>query len=323
MGKLIYILSFGHSGSTLLDLTLGTHSKMLSTGELMFLPFNLQRSLNAEYPIEDGSRCSCHLKYLDCPVWSETLKRIVSNTGDTSIRENPLLGFDMSFLRDQDFLAKGRLLDRIKKLLLLSAPEFSTRGIQNSLSLMNNWDVIDTLSEVSGEEYIVDSSKDVFRLFHFLRYRPKDVKVVVNIRSPFGVANSYRKQGRRTKAAAQQWLRYYQSVIRVLKKFEIDPFLVNYDSLCEDPIGVRRAVLQYLDIADDGLTEVVINRGDHHMALGNGMRFKDGIRIRADDAWRELFPLEYKRLVTGYLENRIEALGGLITSKQKVELLSL
>jgi hypothetical protein len=296
---------------------------MLSTGELMFLPFNLQRSLNAEYPIEDGSRCSCHLKYLDCPVWSETLKRIVSNTGDTSIRDNPLLGFDMSFLRDQDFFARGRLTDRIRKWLLLHAPEFPTRGIRNPSSLMNNWSVIDTLSEVSGEEYVVDSSKDVFRLFHFLRHRRNDVKVVVNIRSPFGVVNSYRKQGRSAQSAVQQWLSYYRSVIRVIEKFSIDPFLVNYGSLCEDPIAVRRAVLQYLDIADDGLDEVVINRGDHHMALGNGMRFKDGIRIRADNAWREVLPLEDKKLVTGYLENRIEALGGLITSKQKVELLSL
>jgi hypothetical protein len=323
MGKLIYILSFGHSGSTLLDLTLGTHPQMLSTGELMFLPFNLQRSLNAEYPITDGSRCSCHSKYLDCSVWTETIQRIVSKTGDTSIRDNPLKGFDMSFLRDQDFFAKGRTLDRIRKWLLLSAPEASTRGIQNASSLVNNWNVIDVLSEVLGAEYIVDSSKDVFRLFHFLRYRPNDVKVVVNVRSPFGVVNSYRKQGRSATVVIKHWLRYYQSVIRVLEKFGIDPFLVNYGSLCEDPIGARRSVLRSLDIADDGLDEVIINQGQHHMALGNGMRFKDGIRIRADDAWRELFPLEDKRLVTGYLENRIEALGGLITSKQKVELLSL
>lgn len=76
MGKLIYILSFGHSGSTLLDLTLGTHPEMLSTGELMFLPFNLQRSLQAEYPIADGSRCSCHLKYEDCPIWSRVIDRV-------------------------------------------------------------------------------------------------------------------------------------------------------------------------------------------------------------------------------------------------------
>ena len=119
MGKLIYILSFGHSGSTLLDLTLGTHSKMLSTGELMFLPFNLQRSLNAEYPIENGSRCSCHLKYLDCPVWSQVIDRICKESGDFAIKEQPEKFFDMSFFRDQDFFARGRLLDRIGKLLLL------------------------------------------------------------------------------------------------------------------------------------------------------------------------------------------------------------
>jgi hypothetical protein len=323
MGKLIYILSFGHSGSTLLDLTLGTHPQMLSSGELMFLPYNLQRSLNAEYPITDGSRCSCHLKYLGCSVWSETIKRIVSKTGDTSIRDNPLQGFDMAFLRDQDFFAKGRIFDRARKWLLLSAPEFSTRGIKSSSSLVNNWNVIDTLSEVSGREYIVDSSKDVFRLLHFLRYRPDDIKVVVNIRSPFGVVNSYRKQGRSIQSAVRQWFRYYKSVVRVLELFRINPFLVNYGSFCEDPIGVSRALLEQLKIVDDELSEVVIRRGAHHMALGNGMRFQDEIRVRADNAWKDVLSFEDKEFVLGYLEKRIGTISSLISSEQEAELLSV
>ena len=322
MGKLVYILSFGHSGSTLLDLTLGTHPQMLSTGELMFLPFNLQRSLTAEYPISDGSRCSCHLKYLDCPVWSETIEQIVLKTGDISIRDNPLRGFDMSFLRDQDFFASGKLADRIRKWLILAVPEVSTRCIQNSFSLKNNWDVIDTLAECSGKKYIVDSSKDVFRLFHFLRYRPQDIKVVVNIRSPFGVVNSYRKQGRSAESAVKQWLRYYRSAVRLCRQFDIDPFLVNYGSLCEDPIAVRRAVLQYLNVADDGMDELVINRGGHHMALGNGMRFQDEIRIRADDAWKTVLPPADKKITVNYLKKRIDTLSSLISTKQKNALLS-
>lgn len=323
MGKLIYILSFGHSGSTLLDLALGTHPSMLSTGELMFLPFNLKRSLHAEYPIGDGSRCSCHLKYLDCPVWSKVIERVCEETGNLSMRESPEKDFDMSFLRSQDFFARGMLGDRIRKLSLLYLPDWMTRSIKNIRSLDNNWRVIDALSAVSGKDYVVDSSKDVFRLLHFLRYRPEDIKVVVNIRSPFGVVNSYRKQGRSASQAVRQWLYYYSLVIRVLRRFEVDPYVVDYGTLCREPIETRSDVLKYLGVCDDGLKELVIERGDHHMALGNGMRFQEQIRVKADEAWRKRLSEADKQYVAKYLGRRITALSDLVSHEQQLELLSL
>lgn len=323
MGKLVYILSFGHSGSTLLDLVLGTHPSMLSTGELMFLPFNLERSLNAEYPIEDGSRCSCHLKYLDCPIWSKVIERVCEESGGSSMRESPERGFDMSFLRDQDFFARGRLVDRIRKLSLLRLPDWMTRGIKNVKSLENNWRVIDALSDVSGKEYVIDSSKDVFRLLHFLRYRPNDAQVIVNVRSPFGVVNSYSKQGRPASQAVRQWLHYYSSVIRVLNRFGMQPFVVDYGSLCRAPVDMRNRVLTHLGVPNDGLEELVISKGGHHMALGNGMRFQPEIRVRADEAWRESLSSEDKEYVLEYLSKRITVLSDLVSPEQQLKLLSL
>jgi hypothetical protein len=39
--KIIFIISAGHSGSTLLDLLIGTLPSVVSTGELIWLPWQI------------------------------------------------------------------------------------------------------------------------------------------------------------------------------------------------------------------------------------------------------------------------------------------
>ncbi len=65
MTKYVYICSSGYSGSTLLDLILGSHSLIESLGEISHLPKNI--SLN--------SNCSCGEPILECYYW----KKILSN----------------------------------------------------------------------------------------------------------------------------------------------------------------------------------------------------------------------------------------------------
>ena len=64
----VYICSAGHSGSTLLDLLLGSHSKATSLGEVTHLPKNL--ALN--------TLCACGAAVRSCDFW----QRIVRALGD-------------------------------------------------------------------------------------------------------------------------------------------------------------------------------------------------------------------------------------------------
>jgi hypothetical protein len=53
-----YITSSGHSGSTLLDVLISSHSSVVSVGEIMRLR------------VAPGVRCSCAAKYvMECPFW--------------------------------------------------------------------------------------------------------------------------------------------------------------------------------------------------------------------------------------------------------------
>ena len=78
MTKCVYICSAGHSGSTLLDLLLGTHTKVASLGEISHLPKNI--SLN--------TICTCGEPVQSCQLWKEVLNRISYSIG-VDIRINP------------------------------------------------------------------------------------------------------------------------------------------------------------------------------------------------------------------------------------------
>lgn len=68
--KVIYIAGRGHSGSTLLDLLIGSHSRVVGLGEM--------RHLNAP----DPSLCSCArgVRVRDCPFWAEVAARVAEDS---------------------------------------------------------------------------------------------------------------------------------------------------------------------------------------------------------------------------------------------------
>src|SRR5690606_31136679 len=59
--KVVYIVGAGHSGSTLLDLILGTHSRIESVGEI--------KRLERLYSGGKGSGCTCGEPFTACAYW--------------------------------------------------------------------------------------------------------------------------------------------------------------------------------------------------------------------------------------------------------------
>ena len=74
--KVIYIAGNGHSGSTLLDIVLGTNRDCFSAGELTFIT---RDSIMEEY-------CSCNKKIPDCDLWSEIINKW-NSTRNISLEE--------------------------------------------------------------------------------------------------------------------------------------------------------------------------------------------------------------------------------------------
>lgn len=90
MTKIIYIAGLGHSGTTLLDLALGTSSNVVGLGELKRLMQNHTRDKNLK------SVCSCGKRGNECRVWSELGSLL--NTDEADIDK---VGLVVDFLKEK------------------------------------------------------------------------------------------------------------------------------------------------------------------------------------------------------------------------------
>lgn len=77
MTKYVYITSCGHSGSTLLDLLLGAHSKSFSIGEIKQWERYIKNDLN----------CCCNEKVVQCSFWQEVRKDILKKKRKRSFQD--------------------------------------------------------------------------------------------------------------------------------------------------------------------------------------------------------------------------------------------
>jgi hypothetical protein len=71
--RVVYIASLGHSGSTLLDLILGTHSSVVGLGEVGRA---VEATATTDAAQSHGTVCSCGYLADDCRFWGKLLPRI-------------------------------------------------------------------------------------------------------------------------------------------------------------------------------------------------------------------------------------------------------
>jgi hypothetical protein len=165
--RIVYVASVAHSGSTLLDLVLGSHSQLESCGELKVL--SSARQAKRERVLSDRCVCGAPTK-LACDVWREVDRRLAASIGCG------LHQIDVEARDDATFVLHNRAL-------------------------------FDALAEVGGAPWLVDSSKSVRRLARLLVCGEFDVRPLHLTRSPYGVANSHRRKGRSLADGALRYTR--------------------------------------------------------------------------------------------------------------------
>ncbi|MEM7396465.1 MAG: hypothetical protein AAF492_29385, partial [Verrucomicrobiota bacterium] len=150
---IIYITSFSHSGSTLLDLLISSHHAVTSMGEAKVLSrIGSSRRRKAELPPLEKRRCACGERTPDCPFWTDVDR----------------------YLQSHHELELSRL-----ELYHEDAEEFRR----------HNQSLFEAVSAVSQCHYLVDLSKDLGRLRR-LREAGFDVRPIHLVRSPHGVVFS-------------------------------------------------------------------------------------------------------------------------------------
>ena len=305
--KVLYIMGYGRSGSTLLDIVLGNHPGIEGVGELAVLPHS---GLFAG-PITRSSVCSCGRTVAECPFWSAVRREWVARVGEEGIERYPKL--------QSAFEHNKRWPRLLRERLLPSAPYKTYARYTEAL--------YGAIRTVSGKDVIVDSSKRPLRTFTLSGMPGVDLRVVHLVRDGRGVVASRKKAFKKDEAAgvardipgrpALTSILLWTGINLVSEavRLRLDPekvVWVRYESFVEDPKGELARIGRVAGIDLSGLAERVAlgePMAASHQVGGNRLRMaRGGVRLRPDaGSWRNaLSPRERRlfRLLAGWLTRR-------------------
>lgn len=278
----LYIAGYGRSGSTVLDVLLGGHPRVVSVGELVFL--------GSDWQCEDR-RCACGERYVNCPFW----KGLFEDTREVNALEQVVPDFEHRH-------ALPRLLLDAHSEQKKREYRYRTRRLYEYIARQGDADII------------VDSSKSgryaAGRFWALRQVAGLDVHVLHLVRDGRSVLRSVTEKG--TNWAAEG----YRKEKRLLAtRTTIGWILANgltwvlgtaldgnrYRRVrFEDLLAHPESVLQKIGyFADLDLSSVIarISSGQSfsvgHNVGGNRVRHKDSIQLRQRDGknqnpWREL-----------------------------------
>lgn len=154
--------------------------------------------------------------------------------------------------------------------------------------------------------WLVDSSKDPYRLAWLARSRAMDLRVIHLVRNPFGFVNSELNnepplRQHRTRLAlrkAMVWNVHNELLLRTRRNLPPGTStLVRYEDLARDTESVLKATADRFGLPFDGTSiDDFWRRAQSHALGGNPMRHRrQGIRL--DERWRQQLSQQERRVI--------------------------
>jgi hypothetical protein len=254
----IMLVGEGHSGSTLLDLVMDSHSQILGVGEIS----HYSRSLNHK------GLCSCKKELSRCDFWNKVFK-----------------GIDYKYLH---------LFFRNKKDFILNRKEFyyysnGNKKLDTKKYLEETGKLYKNALEVSGKKIIFDSSKITDRVELIAQSDIFDVLIVHLVRDGRGVAYSNVKLGRNAIFFMKKWMMVnLKTELVKFRNKNICHCFILYEDFVENPQTIIKHILQKIDL-DFELNMLNFRSGDHHQIGGNfNLRIlKKNQDIILDQSWKD------------------------------------
>jgi hypothetical protein len=295
--KLIYILGFARSGTTVLGNLLGEVEGFVHVGELCRL---WRRAAFAR------DRCGCEKKMVDCPLWSRVIPDAFARLEGRGKRALPL----------EECVAEGwrrqQEADKSTTVLGLVGGKEASPELRSYADLMSG--VLREIAQASGTRVIVDSSKLIkpsAYVNHMDGVHPYFIHLVRDSRG--SVLSRQRKKAprrgevavlrtRTTAADCFRWSRI-NAIASLLGRNGVPRLALHYEDFVSDPSGTLGTILKWigeptraLPVGEDGTAKFGVN----HTVSGNRNRFRTGeIRFVLDDGWKHTLRLRDYLLITG------------------------
>ncbi len=284
---LIYILSTGRSGSTLLDVLLGAQPECWTLGEFQLLDIGVGRQM----------QCGCHSQLSRCDFWGPIVDRVRQ-----SLRFP--LGYFRSGRHPNGKVVRWGLLPSI----LTGGPLPFQRPAAEAYA-QSNLAALDEAKYAAEQHkgkisWLVDASKDPYRLLWLQASGYFDIRVVHLIRRPEGfVANMMRSADVSGPAAvvkyAGRWLVDNVIALTLLWRMFWPETVrtIHYEDLAADPEGVIGDLCAWLDVPFDGDRTQSTRYQINHGVAGNRPRW-DALAVNFEEVWRVTMPSFHRKLIS-------------------------
>lgn len=259
--KIALVISVSHSGSTILDLTLGAHPEIVGAGEI----FNFGARWRAD--VQAGLRmpCVCGVDVSECELWGAVVagaKNCASPEESIRITYQELTG------RFRELWPNDVLLDSSKKLesipLIRELPDVDLR-------------VLLVVRDVRGW---MASARDR----HEKRYRKRTASADL---SPWTRATRRlgKIRSRSPITLAREWDARNRRYLEKLEEWDVPFQIVPYERLCFHTDDMLTEIADFLDV--EPLTSLSPANTGSHVVNGNGVRLYPERRARLsyDTRW--------------------------------------
>jgi hypothetical protein len=304
----LYICGAGHSGSTLLDMLLGCHSKVASLGEISNLPMDWATN----------NRCTCGKHVRECELWTGVVGELSAKLGINAAIDPYALNLGPIYAAVGDkrvtngfYLARRRVVSALHLLELhfqaLGILRLPLRKVYSGLA--NTLELYELVGSKLGADWVVDSSKVYTRAVSLYRMAPDRMKIILLIRDGRAVYCSMRKRNFSRRFSLNAWYAVFLRALPLIDKHVDagDVITVKYESLASDPARELKRICDFAGLEfEPGMLDLKSKL--HHNINGNDMRFATASEIRLDTKWRSALDadeLAYFEGHAGWLNNKL------------------
>lgn len=291
--KIIYILSSGHSGSTLINSITSTSSNVFSVGEIKFLKEWLYKDFiyvkKPKFFKDDYFKCDCGEYIKNCRFWSSVIQNYDMDY---------FFPIKSPFVKNIEYLCNFLLFSDIKE-KKYDEEKLLHKISKKSKNLKN-----------SNNVYILDASKNPSRLMFLLSEKyVEEIKVIYLTRDQISVINSNEKLGVFWLRSYFKWI--FDQIINniiLLKVSKKNKIKFSYDLFVQNPSKFIRELNNKFNLNIDTKNFMNdISKEKSHIFCGNITRYKKKQKLIYDQSWKRRMPKwkQWVLTILCYIPNKL------------------